>query len=383
MRRIEKENEHRGGFHNAMAGLRRRFAQKRAVGTTAGIAAVLLAFLVAFSAFAENVRETIPEGLPTAETAPAALAIKTDSAADASSAINAATASSAPDRTGATKVQQETPTADEIKSSILLKTTGCAYIYSEADQTLTFSYGNGSVQAEFPSKWAPRVFGRRQAASLCVSPFKTAVVCKQDGLIVVVYSDDKGQTWNCSVPLLSYPAQVESGVKSLDIDSARTIKIDFVSADRGYLVIGGGFTGGTEYIHDLFTSTDGGKTWTFVASDLPAQPLSISDMHFTDGSTGYICAIGEETYRLEVWRTTDGGTTWGTRILVASSDIHSYQSADYMFSPYFIGIKGYLLIYNQSTATIFQRFLSSDNGNRWEKDTRSWSWRNPLDTGFD
>ena len=169
---------------------------------------------------------------------------------------------------------------------------------------------------------------------------------------------------------------MESSGKYLDVKGGRKTEIDFASKDCGYLVICGSLACGSEYEHDLFKTVDGGKTWRFIDSNLPVQSDPLTDMHFTDSKTGYICSSCESAFQSEVWRTSDGGATWTFCDLPIISgpdtkDKYKYDTTN-AFAPYFVNSKGYILVYSdnyENKQNVFIYCVSSDNGKAWTYET--------------
>lgn len=339
-------------------------------GVLTGIAAVFFASLIVFTSLARQSGEVHPASASPGGTASA-------SSADAS------TASSASARTD-TEMQKKGDILASIQPSILLKTTGCTYSYAEP--AVFFSYDNGKSQSCFPSDWEPEIVYRSyESGAFCVSPDKTAVVCIRNNAVVIVYSDDKGKTWKSSAPIPPSQIPVEqSKTRYLEVLSPDELsaKIDFVSGKCGYLLLCGGWGMSQEQLHALFRTADGGKTWSYVDSDYQDSNY-VTDMHFTDSRTGYICNSCAAAFRMIVYRTSDGGATWTActpPFATDSEDSYEKYGSPVVFGPYFIGSKGYVLAYCQNASDAPATFLycvSSDNGKTWKYAAAKQSFDSP------
>lgn len=354
-------------------------------GILSGIAVVLIASLVFFTSLKSMSKGSADTG--------------NDSTAESSTAVSTAnTARNDTTQTGSTtdsgSYAEDTPYTQSpaekaqvqinenilrsVKPSILLKTTECAYSYSDTGHKLSFSYENGKIQADFPSEWASYIApGTFKGGGCCVTPNKTAAVCFRNNTIVVVYSNDRGKTWNTSVPLT--PSQIptwEGGCYDSIPSGGMNAAVDFPTRDCGYFIICGGLACGSEYDHDVFKTADGGKTWSYVKSNLDDLNC-VTDMHFTDSKTGYICSSAENTFDTKIIRTADGGVTWTacelpftTNHEADKSNFEAYEKygSPVVFAPYFIGSKGYVLAYcyeNRATSATFLYCATSDSGRTW------------------
>ena len=122
----------------------------------------------------------------------------------------------------------------------------------------------------------------------------------------------------------------------------------------------------------LFTTRDGGKSFTEIAVDLPAP---IAGLAFRDANNGWLVAGSEKT-KDGLWRlTTDGGRTWSERDSVAYrlparklNEIHGF-SADFL-----VAVGGHVsvnLVGEGARSLLYQRraggvLRTLDGGQTWE-----------------
>lgn len=160
-----------------------------------------------------------------------------------------------------------------------------------------------------------------------------------------------------------------AGIVSKESLPVSDAKIDFVSKDCGYMLLCGKIFGqGHEQIRDLFKTVDGGKTWAYLKSNFPISGDSITDMDFTDSDTGYICESNTDLAQSDVYRTSDGGSTWCFCSLTQKEKTVDPKGGSHAFAPYFIGSRGYLLVYTEDIKenSMFLYFVSTDNGETWK-----------------
>lgn len=361
---------------------------RRRTGVLTGIAVILLASLIAFTSLAKMSKDVIgTDADSAAQTDTTARAITTHNYTTRTASTTAATPSS----TASTTAPAQNQTTDfkdtiqrSIKPTILLRTTGCTYSYSFTNPDLSFSYDNGKYQCSFPSEWESKIVPSTfKTGGFCVSPDKTAVTCIQNDTIVIVYSDDEGKTWKTSAPILpsQIPSDLTGGQHPDSIVGEVSAKFDFPSKSCGYLLICGGCGMSQERLHDLFKTVDGGKTWKYVDSNFQDSNY-VTDMHFTDSKTGYICNSCAAMFQTNVYRTTDGGATWTKTELPLTKDSNAYDKygSPTVFAPYFIGSKGYILAYcddNPNTTATFIYCVSSDNGKTWKYAATKYSSDSP------
>ena len=104
--------------------------------------------------------------------------------------------------------------------------------------------------------------------------------------VVMAKSTDGGNTWTFNVSAIFENA----------------IKLQFLDANNGI------FTDGD----DLMKTTDGGANWNAIT--VPAVTGGIYSFHFMNLNVGYMLAQNYNTYEMEIWKTTNGGTTWAKQL---------------------------------------------------------------------
>ena len=270
--------------------------------------------------------------------------------------------------------------------NVLWQTTGNKYIVSNDDNSghsgqkrVEFSYDYGKYTSELSFSHVSRGPG------VYISSQKTAVVYILSDMksIQITYSDDMGKTWNDSEPILpSNDYYIFPLVEFTDFSGFVDLYIDFPTPDCGYILICGGTAMMVQNTRDMFKTVDGGKTWSYIKSNIETGGPPIQSMYFEDSNVGYLCSfIGAASWSY-IQRTSDGGKTW-TDVTYKEDDVSKlnipekysrYDGNPYWCTipqtPYFIDNKGYLPVIIQAeitsldlTMVIF--FTSNDNGVTW------------------
>jgi photosystem II stability/assembly factor-like uncharacterized protein len=113
--------------------------------------------------------------------------------------------------------------------------------------------------------------------------FLTLSFTSETGLTRVLYiTHDSGNTW-AMLPTL-FP-------------NGRSV--DFVSTTEGFLFDASQF----------YVTRDAGVTWTIVKPDIVFDESFIS-MDFVNSTTGWLIASDPSTFKISLYKTTDGGATW-------------------------------------------------------------------------
>lgn len=115
----------------------------------------------------------------------------------------------------------------------------------------------------------------------------------------VVKSTDAGYTWSALNPMPIHPindnelcALAVANSNSNVLYAARRIRFEFGANSS------------------MYTTTDGGSTWTDITSNLPDTLYFTSlDVSQTDANTAYVTLSGFEAGE-KIYKTTNGGTTW-------------------------------------------------------------------------
>jgi photosystem II stability/assembly factor-like uncharacterized protein len=100
----------------------------------------------------------------------------------------------------------------------------------------------------------------------------------------------------------------------------------------------------------VMKTVDGGKSWTDLGLYASSRMAAVTGMQFLSPSTGFIF-----TFNREMFKTTDGGTTW-TR--VSSNVPESYER------PFFVDEHVGVIVSGGGDGTIYQ---TNDGGGTWRK----------------
>lgn len=147
-------------------------------------------------------------------------------------------------------------------------------------------------------------------------------------------------------------------------------QVQFVNAQDGWGLAGfGGGAAGSQAV-DLFRSTDGGQTWSKVASAPGSLPLGgqKSGMGWASATTGWVtgCVCAAENTVL-LSRTQDGGVTWQSQSLTFSG----LQAVVTTEPPvFFSATEGILPVtFNTGGDTILAVYATHDGGTTWSHST--------------
>ncbi|WP_213768342.1 PKD domain-containing protein [Caballeronia sp. dw_19] len=153
-----------------------------------------------------------------------------------------------------------------------------------------------------------------------------------NGFLDIGFADDKN-IWVVGCPQQKSSA-VEGGWR-IDFNYAAVMHSSNAGSSWENVSVGGGlesrckravqFVGQHGWIVDdtgsVINTTDGGKTWHFQAD----AALSAERMQFIDAQNGWIIGAARNSSKLQISRTTDGGTTW-TVSKMPAVEMNSYAS---------------------------------------------------------
>jgi len=179
----------------------------------------------------------------------------------------------------------------------------------------------------------------------------------------VLRTTDGGQTWQQSTVQATFLRQ-----------------ITFSDSQHGWILSGWGATGGAAEAVSVFRSSDGGKTWSNVASALPAStdmppPGHLpfggqkSGIHFLNTSKGWITGTAVVSDLVWLYMSQDGGSTWNQQSLSLPSGVPSAQLS--LISPtFFSATDGILpIIFSNlitGTGIATDIYVTHDGGTTWK-----------------
>lgn len=182
-----------------------------------------------------------------------------------------------------------------------------------------------------------------------ISEAKTSVSYAENSEITIAFSNDKGETWTTS---------------SVTCDAEMTnLYIGFTSENEGWL-IGCSFVGMGEESHSLYTTVNGGESWTLVDSDI-AQEYSrvLVGAGFINQDIGFLCFRYEsDEFSPAVMMTTDGGESWSQLSLALPDEYESYSAT--ALSPSYDGNRCTLsvLLSSDNEGSVTVKYISDDLG---------------------
>ena len=262
----------------------------------------------------------------------------------------------------------------KIEPAILKKMQNSTYTYVEGK----LSFNIGTDKSDFPPRYASTIFNPHvdfMPSSIFVSANKIAVVrTPDDDSIVITYSDDDGKTWQDSDTI--HTGQIpDHSVADADflgkneVDNLLSIYANFPSKDTGFLIIGSGTTMGTQYTLALFKSTDGGKTWYALDSNIAfIHGFPVTGMYFMDDKNGFIVQSGVNVKKAEICQTVDGGVTWSANELPVPATLVDDPNAPSLtaLTPYYASGQWVLPMFIRPDTLIY--FKSKQQGKIWSYD---------------
>lgn len=181
-------------------------------------------------------------------------------------------------------------------------------------------------------------------------------ISQEENQIKLLYSQDKGQTWQESVIAEQYPP-------------IRFRKVAFLDGQFGYVIVSGDRTMSQE-MSSVFLTDDGGKTWKETNNSNVTR--LIADGGFVDEQTGFLSFGLLNPEHPELYFTQDAGTTWNeAEIRVPEKYYEIFVIAE---TPFKEGNQLAVLI-NQGPngdyagGKVKGKFFSEDNGKTWEFST--------------
>lgn len=274
-----------------------------------------------------------------------------------------------------TKQEDETAAFMKIEPAILKGSQNSTYTYDKGKLSFTIE----SEKVDFPSKYISTIFNPHadfMPSSIFISSDKIAVVrTPDDDSIVITYSDDNGKTWQDSSAIHTeqIPDHAIADSDFLDrneVDSLLSLYVDFTSKATGFLIIGSGTTMGTQYTCALFKTTDGGKNWNAIDSNIGfIHSFPITGMYFMDDKNGFIVLSGLNVKEAKICQTIDGGITWSTSKLPVPATFADNLNIPNIIAlaPYYVSSQWFLPMYVRPDTLIY--FNSKDQGKTWSYDS--------------
>jgi photosystem II stability/assembly factor-like uncharacterized protein len=167
--------------------------------------------------------------------------------------------------------------------------------------------------------------------------------------VTILRTTDGGQTWE------------RTTISPSDVSHIAALQF---RGNTGWLLLGGDPGAGHEGF-SFYSTTDGGKNWSFLSTLYTSD--QVSGISFLNTTTGFLAFGGPySTPQLAV--THNGGLTWTNLSLPAIKDLPSADVDEYLTTPpVLFGSHGYLPVY-VSTTTGTQGFViyqSVDSGQTW------------------
>jgi len=251
----------------------------------------------------------------------------------------------------------------------------------DSDGILTFTYQD-HAQAVFPEK-IPTASSSAPyfTPSIYVSQNRAAVAyVDKDRQLRLAYSDDNGKTWTDAQSFTPDEAPGITG-SAVKLSGFYGAYLGFTSKNDGWLLLYTDMALGTQK-HALYTTSDGGKTWIFIHSNIDdIYSRCLTGANFFNKNVGFMC-FRTDNYSITVFRTADGGKTWSMlpldMYLAFSGDAPAeYTSGiqpSYPQSPYFTGGKGYLPVELYATNDDTVIYFTTTNGGK------TWAYDSAMDT---
>ena len=267
----------------------------------------------------------------------------------------------------------------QIEPAILKATQNVTYIYGNGELSFTI----GKDTAYFPSDDVSSIFNSNigfMPSGIFVSQNKVAVARRPDvNSIVITYSDDNGKSWQDSdiIQLNKIPDHATSEATFWDVYQEAAIMslyVDFPSKTMGFLFVGSGTMLGTQYTRALLKTTDGGKTWNLVNSNIVYPSLPVTGMHFINELSGFIVQSNSNAPIVEVRCTTDSGANWSVADITMPPGLCDDVARITAFAPYYAANQLVLPVFIRPDKLIY--FTSQDQGATWKYDST-------IDIGID
>ena len=245
--------------------------------------------------------------------------------------------------------------------SILLDKNTGTLTFQNTPETIT-------VEATYAGKTATYTFtvtdhfSAREYHSLVAIGSDMYVIGGDDGtknLNDVWKSSNGGQTWS----------KVNTGTTGANTLFSARYAHSSVAIGSDIYVIGG--YDETNYFNDVWKSTNGGQTWTQVATGSTGANTLFSARQFSSlvavGSDMYVIGGEDGTQNLnDVWKSTNGGQTW-TQVATGSTGANTLFSARAGHSSVAIGSDIYVIGGFSGLRNLNDVWKSTNGGQTWTK----------------
>jgi len=118
----------------------------------------------------------------------------------------------------------------------------------------------------------------------------------------------------------------------------------------------------TNIVQEFTKTTDGGATWTPGTINVGDTTLSLSNISAVDANTAWVGAYNSASGGGSVWKTTDAGVTWTQQSISGFTGATSWLDGVYFFDANTGVAFGDP---NSSTATTFEMYRTTDGGTTW------------------
>ncbi|MDR7077370.1 hypothetical protein J2Y03_002394 [Neobacillus niacini] len=188
--------------------------------------------------------------------------------------------------------------------------------------------------------------------SYILSENRAAFLHSDGGSMRLIYSLDRGETWENTVVKEQYPP-------------IRFRKVGFLTESFGYVIISGDRTMSSEWT-TVYLTNDGGKQWKETTHSNVTR--LIYDGGFVDEHTGFLSFGILNPVESDLYHTQDGGKSWSKATITIPEKYHEiFVMAEVPFKE-----EDHLAVYiNQGPNGDYEggkgkgKFVSNDNGRTW------------------
>ncbi|MGL5327983.1 MAG: WD40/YVTN/BNR-like repeat-containing protein, partial [Peptostreptococcaceae bacterium] len=187
----------------------------------------------------------------------------------------------------------------EIGTNETKKILGVYYQMTSNGLRLSYNKMKDWVSVPIPNEYIDAIFdfdnNKLKENISYISHKKTAFISHFNSDILIIVTDDKGQTWN--------------EIKLDDAYQEGDLFIGFSNQDIGYIAITTDIAMGKQYSY-IYITSDGGKTYNEIGNTNEVYPRVITGVGFLDEKIGFVGFRYESDNNPTVYRTEDSGSTW-------------------------------------------------------------------------